>query len=33
MRRRAEWMRKTVISMRNMQIENHAVISTVFEGK
>jgi hypothetical protein len=31
MRRRAEWTRKTVISIRNTQIENHAVMATVFE--
>jgi hypothetical protein len=33
MRHRAEWTRKTVISIRNTQIVNHAVIATVFEGK
>jgi hypothetical protein len=33
MRRSAEWTRKTVISMRNTQIENHVVIAMVFEGK
>jgi Cu/Ag efflux protein CusF len=31
MRRRAEWTRKIVISMRNMQIENHTVIAMVFK--
>jgi hypothetical protein len=33
MKRSAEWMIKTAISIRNAQIENHAVIATVFEGK
>jgi hypothetical protein len=32
-RRSAEWTRKTVISIRNTQIENHAVIATVLEDK
>jgi hypothetical protein len=33
MRHSAEWTRKTVIAMRNTQIENHGVIATVFEDK
>jgi hypothetical protein len=32
MRRSAEWMRKTVISMRNKQIVNHSLLATVIEG-
>jgi hypothetical protein len=31
MRRSGEWTRKTVISVRNTQIENHVVIGTECE--